>query len=489
VNRHHRGRAVIFPLPNSPPNNKQRTSGKMNARLAIIGAGISGLAAGYQLLKAGFEPVIFEKDPFIGGRMSSKNLDGFIIDKAAYSIPATHKNLRRFLKEMEMKGALVLTPGTYSTFSAGKEYKIKIGSSRQLLKSELFSPKSKKEIIKLFLYTRSLGKTLNLAKPRKKTFKLEEESAAEYLHNNYDKQILEYLAYPLFCEMYLGTPESNSKLAFLAAFKNLYRFKIFALEKGMGALPERLARQLDIRMNTPVVKIRPKVREGPFEIQTGGERSESYTFDAVVFAVPSPIVPEIYDDLPESLKECFLTTHYAPSIVTALAIDREYPETSMINNMLRKDGRVLGNIIFDHHKGPHRVPEGKGLVTAILCEQASRSLFHEPNDVIINEVLKEMDFLFPGFSGQLIFPRVYRWKYGAVQLGSGLVYKQHEARKALKDELPNIYFAGDGLYWSGLEISFNTGIQAAKQIIKKMGKKRKRSRTRKDRTATGPPKG
>ena len=190
-------------------------------------------------------------------------------------------------------------------------------------------------------------------------------------------------------------------------------------------------------------------------------------------------MPKIYADLPEALKECFRAISYAPSIITSLAVDRQYPDTSMINSLLLKDCRVLGNIIFDRHKGPHRVPEGKGLVTAILCEQASRKLFHEPNDVVINEVLKEMDFLFPGFSGRLIFPRVYRWKYGAVQPRAGLIYKQDLARKTLKDKLDDLYFAGDGLYWSGLEISFNTGVQAAKQIIKKMGKIKKKGKKRK----------
>ena len=102
----------------------------MNARIAIIGAGIAGLSAAYKLTEAGFQPVIFEKEAFVGGRMSSKNLDGFIVDKAAYTIPATHKNLRRFCKEMGMKRSLVPTPGTYSTFSAGKEYKIKIEIGR-----------------------------------------------------------------------------------------------------------------------------------------------------------------------------------------------------------------------------------------------------------------------------------------------------------------------------------------------------------------------
>ncbi|MBU0986632.1 MAG: FAD-dependent oxidoreductase [Proteobacteria bacterium] len=444
---------------------------KKSARIAIVGAGISGLAAAYKLSKAGFDPVIFEKESFVGGRMSSKNLDGFIIDKAAYTIPQSHKNLRRFLKEMEMKSSLALTPGTYSTFSAGKEYKFKIGSAINFYKSELFSTQTKKEIIKLFLYSRTLGNTLSLLKPRKKTFSFEAESAAEYLSNNYNKQVLEYFAYPLFCEMFLGTPENNSKLAFLASIKTLHRLKIFALEKGMGSLPERMARQLNIRLNTPVLEINFRDRSGPFEVHAGGENPESHVFDALIFALPTPVIPSICKDLPKDLKECFYDTPYAPSIVTALAVDRKYPETSMINSVLRKDFRVLGNIIVDDHKGPYRVPEGRSLITTILCEQASRRLFLASNDKIINEVLNEMDFLYPGFSGRLIFPRVYRWKYGALQLKPGLLSKQQTARKALEDKLNNFYIAGDGLYWSGLEVSFNTGMQAAKQIIKKMGKK------------------
>jgi oxygen-dependent protoporphyrinogen oxidase len=316
-----------------------------------------------------------------------------------------------------------------------------------------------------------LGRALNLEKPRKKTFILEQESAVEYLTNNYDREILEYLAYPIFCEMYLGTPENNSKLAFLAALKNLHSDKIFALDQGMGTLPERMARKLNVRLNTPVVNIQCRKRAGPFEVQIAGENPASHTFDAVIFAVPAPVIPQICDNLPPVLKACFADTVYAPSIVTAMAMDREYPETSMINSLLRKDFRTLGNIIFDHHKAPFRVPAGKGLVTVILCERASRSLFHEPNDKVINEVLKEMDFLFPGFSGRLIFPRVYRWQFGAIQLRPGLVHNQHTVKNWLEEAPQNLYFAGDGLYQSSLEFSFSTGVQAAKQVINKMGKK------------------
>ena len=38
-------------------------------RIAIIGAGIAGLAAGYELQKAGHDVVVFEKEKKAGGRM------------------------------------------------------------------------------------------------------------------------------------------------------------------------------------------------------------------------------------------------------------------------------------------------------------------------------------------------------------------------------------------------------------------------------------
>ena len=67
----------------------------MKPKIGIVGAGISGLSAGYQLMKAGFKPFIFEKDSFVGGRMSSEKVDGFVIDKGAYTFPEFYQNLRK----------------------------------------------------------------------------------------------------------------------------------------------------------------------------------------------------------------------------------------------------------------------------------------------------------------------------------------------------------------------------------------------------------
>ena len=52
-------------------------------RIAIIGAGISGLTAGYELKKAGFDVTVYEKEALVGGRMSTRVIEGFHFDIGA----------------------------------------------------------------------------------------------------------------------------------------------------------------------------------------------------------------------------------------------------------------------------------------------------------------------------------------------------------------------------------------------------------------------
>lgn len=442
----------------------------MEARIAIIGSGISGLSAGYQLRKAGFDPVIFERASFVGGRMSSEFVDGFIIDKAAYSIMGSYSGLHQCLRELNMGDSLVPTDATSSTFAGGEEYRLRIGSIVDFLKFGLLPPRSKIGVVKLFLYAKSLGKTLDLANPSPKTFALERESVTDYLLRLYDVNILEYLAYPIFCESFLGTPENNAAPVFLSAMKRLAGFEVFSPEQGMGMLPDRLKKQLDVRLQTPVLQVGLGGGAGPYELQVGGQSPESLIFDSVIIAVPATQVPAMVPELPADLAKHFQDVCYAPSVVVALAVDKPYPHASMINNLSRKDFGTVGSLVFDHHKGPGRVPSGKGLVTAILNEPASRASMHLPDDDVVNSVLKDVDSVFPGLSDQLLFTRIYRWEHGAVQFPPGTLRKQHSAKQALEAQFDNLYFASDGFSMSGLEDSFGTGIRAANHVANQFGR-------------------
>ncbi|BBO22852.1 MAG: hypothetical protein AMXMBFR19_00900 [Chthonomonadaceae bacterium] len=55
-------------------------------RVAVIGAGISGLAAARQLKRAGIDCVVFEKSDRVGGRVETRSLGGYVFDTGATSI-------------------------------------------------------------------------------------------------------------------------------------------------------------------------------------------------------------------------------------------------------------------------------------------------------------------------------------------------------------------------------------------------------------------
>ena len=443
----------------------------MSGAIVVVGAGIAGLAAGYQLKKAGLAPMILEAGSFVGGRMSSERVDGFIIDRGAYTIPEAHRNLTRGLTEMGLGDSLELTEGSASTFYQGMEYGIKIGSPLDFFRYKLLSFKNKLDMIRMFTRAWSLGKALDLKNPTERTYRLERESAAEYLLANYDEQILEKIAYPIFTEIYLGLPENNSSLALLSTIKNLTWFKIFCLSGGMGAMPEMLARDQDIRLECPVDKIIPLDHGDGFEVVVGGDKPGVIRARAVIMTAPLPLAGSLIQGLPDRLIEGIDQVKYAPSVVAALALDRELENVSMINNLLRSDFSTLATFVCDRHKSRRRVPPGKSLLTAILTEPAGRALFNESDSRITDLVLKEMETLFPGLAGDLVFSRIYRWPFGAVQIRPGYIKQRQEMLKDLARVPGNLFFAGDGLGKSSLEISYNNGIAAANSVIKRMGQK------------------
>ena len=322
---------------------------------------------------------------------------------------------------------------------------------------------------KLFLYAKMQGKALDLANPSAKTFELEAESAAEYILNNYNEEILEYVVYPLFSEIFLGRPENNSKLALLLTLQNLMKFRIFNFAQGMGTVPERLAQELDVRLDTPVLTIENSTSEGPYELHVGGRNPGTALYDAVVLAMPLPAAGEVLQDIPRDLRRSFMDVGYAPSMVVVFALDREFPDAAMINNFLRKEHMALATVVFDHLKGPNRMPAGKGLATVILRERASRSMFGLLDETVFHKVLIELDAVYSGFSDSVLFGKVYRWDYGAVQLPPGAVAQKVKLRRELQTRFRNIFVAGDSLFGTSLETSYLTGSMAASQVAAHLG--------------------
>ena len=72
------------------------------AEVAVIGAGISGIVAAYELMKLGLKPVVYEADR-IGGRLRSETFkggDGTIAELGAMRFPPASTTLFHYLDKV-----------------------------------------------------------------------------------------------------------------------------------------------------------------------------------------------------------------------------------------------------------------------------------------------------------------------------------------------------------------------------------------------------
>ncbi|GGE53258.1 hypothetical protein GCM10007276_32880 [Agaricicola taiwanensis] len=69
----------------------------MSRHVAIIGAGIAGLACGRRLTEAGCTVVIYERNPGLGGRCGTCRIDGMVFDHGAQYATAQSDAFRSYL--------------------------------------------------------------------------------------------------------------------------------------------------------------------------------------------------------------------------------------------------------------------------------------------------------------------------------------------------------------------------------------------------------
>jgi monoamine oxidase len=88
--------------PDTPPRGRRIT-------IAVLGAGIAGLAAGYELERLGYDVVVLEADSRIGGRVFTKRFggpDGPVVELGAMRIPADHHFTMRYVDELGLRHRL-----------------------------------------------------------------------------------------------------------------------------------------------------------------------------------------------------------------------------------------------------------------------------------------------------------------------------------------------------------------------------------------------
>ncbi|MFI5755402.1 NAD(P)/FAD-dependent oxidoreductase [Streptomyces sp. NPDC051569] len=216
------------------------------ADVVIIGAGIAGLAAAHHLTSAGVTVRVLEAAPYVGGRLTTDQVDGFRLDRTGQLLNTSYPELLR-TPGLEGAALRMFSPGVL-VHSDGRNYRTgAVGSARSALTAARALASAPRPPVGGALDQARLGASLGrlAATPTPRLMARPERTALEALSarglpsrtvNGFVRPLLS----ALLCDPDLTTSSRCADLA-LRAFA---RGRLCVTAGGASALPELLVRAL-----------------------------------------------------------------------------------------------------------------------------------------------------------------------------------------------------------------------------------------------------
>lgn len=420
-------------------------------RVAVVGAGISGLACAYELQRAGCEVVVYEKDAHVGGRMSSRTHDGFIFDIGADHLCDLYDDIKTYCAEFGI-------PWEKMRFL--KYGLLKHGKITAMDKA--IGRLSKLRLALQFFLTKRAGHFLDLS------------NLAEFdTHNAYDhmrqvcgREVADYFVDPFTSTYQFHRATEISRGALTGIMRSIgqepKRWELHRTPGGMQALPDAFAKRLNVRLNTPVEQV---VAEKDVVVRNGDEEH----FDAVILASTATVARSIYKNPTTEQARLLDGARYASSISLAFKVDcARMPEIAVVWVPFVENQKISG-YVNESMKGQECSKDGTSLFCVWLHEDFAKRAMPLSDEEIFAQVKQEILKVCPWFTSadQLVNHDLHRWPEAMPKFYHGWLTR---VRDFMQDGQggQNVFFCGDYLNAPWTEGALRGGKRVAEQVLTKL---------------------
>lgn len=430
-------------------------------QVVIVGAGIAGLTAAYLFNRHGITTRVIEATDRVGGRMTSDVIDGHVADRGAQFLSTEYRLILDMLRKLDISQQICETSQCSAVVRNGVPRSMRVDHPLDALK--LFGIRA---MLKLAWETLSLKKTqkeLSLS-DYSQWAEFDIESTASWSNRDIDAEITEYMYDPMLQGFYFQTPEETSKaLAVALTAFGIRRAKTFSLKEGLGILPEMLARELDVMLNTTVRSI--ELIDGKAHVHTA---SETLLADHIIVAVPAPVAKNLIKHPSDDLMKSLLSTPYSASINVACitGVNFKLPKNlESVYGLLipRKERVAVAAVGIENNKNRTGDVVGQ-LLNIMFSHDAAVQLMHSSDEDVVASAVQSVIDYFPSLPAHIANSRVFRWPTAEPLSPVGRSAQLDKYRKCCENKLPVVVLAGDYMSMPFTEGASESGYWAATMI-------------------------
>ena len=477
-------------------------------RIAIIGGGIAGLAAAFELEKARaagaqIDYTLYESRGKLGGSLASEIVSGAVLERGPDSFLTEKPAAIELCHELGLAADLVPSnDAARKTYILVKNKMVALPDGLMFLVPTKLIPTA---LTPLFSLSTKIKMGLELLHPPRPSG-LEDEAVADLVTRHFGAEAVDRLADPLLSGIYGGDATQLSARTVLprlvemeAEFGSLTRGMLAAHRKmrlkakeaaqkngasahgsvkvkpaprpifttlrgGMQQLVDALTARLApraLRLGTAVSALRKSGSE--WTVEAGG-RVDRY--NAVIICSQAWAAGVMLQPVDRALSEDLSAIPYSSSITINLLYDEaamgKLPDGFGFL-VPASEGRSMLACTFVHRKFLGRTPPDKAVLRAFLGGMKNEALLAEPDEVLIATVRRELKEIL-GITAEPEYTQVSRWRRAMAQYAVG-----HQARAKRVAErvaaLPGLKLAGNAYDGIGIPDCIRLGRAAARDLV------------------------
>ena len=460
----------------------------MEAPVAIVGGGISGLSTAYYLAQAGIPSTLLEARPRLGGVIQTQHVEGCVIEGGPDSFLSIKPAAMDLIRELGLAGEVIGSNDHLRVTYVWKGGRlVRLPDGLQLMVPTKLVPLL---TTRLLSWSTKFRMAMELFHPP--GHHPEDQSVADFVTSHYGAEAVDYLAEPLLSGIYGGSPTALSITSVLPRFVELEarygsltkgvlaemkankgnaqtqanRLPLFrTLKSGLGQLVSALTSHL--KGHATILHRRAEAVErdgGGFRIRLEDGWLECAQ---LVLACEAHNAATLAGKLDGRLADLLGSVPYSSSMTVALGFPNSaFPKPLHGFGFLvpKRERRRLVACTWVGTKFSHRVPSGTTLLRCFLGGMDDGGILSESDDAIVAAVVNELHGI-AGLRAAPAFSRIFRWPRSMAQytVGHPARVAEIEARTAA---IPGFQLAGNAYTGIGIPDCIRMGKQAAESISK-----------------------